>query len=124
MARNRGYWNRYSVFAPAPPVTRSYYSTYVTQPRVDVLRSFVRTLEDRRTFDPMGSFRPAAATSRYARSLDVPEGRKFSPLVGFQAPEKVAVCVRRKIRKEVIIAKGGSGSGKRKRRTWFSSVKC
>jgi len=49
-----------------------------------------------------------------------------SSRVTFQNRSKVAVCIRRKIRKEVIFATGSGGGGRRKkpRRTINSSVGC
>ena len=40
--------------------------------------------------------------------------------IGFRVPSKVAICVRRKTRKEVIFAKGKGGKGTRrpKRNKW------
>lgn len=45
--------------------------------------------------------------------------------VRFAQPSKVAICVRRRIRKEVIFAVGKSGSkAGRRRRSYFSGVSC
>lgn len=88
---------------------------------------------DRRTFHPMGRLRPAPAVYRPARRL-VPARPKsralsFSALsnqVGFAIPRRVEICVRRKERREVILAKrlGRKGARSRKTRNIWSDVKC
>ena len=55
------------------------------------------------------------------RGIQVPVG------VRFESPLKVVTCIRRKIRREVILARGHGGKGKRHRvprRTWRSNVGC
>lgn len=53
-------------------------------------------------------------------------GRTASASVGFRVPARVAVCVRRKVRREVIFAGGFArkGSRARRRRSWLSDVRC
>lgn len=47
------------------------------------------------------------------------------PIMAFQHPKFVAVCVRRKQRREVLLALGLGGGGKRKpRRNNLSNVRC
>lgn len=47
------------------------------------------------------------------------------PKIGFDVPKRVAICVRRKQRREVIIAKklARNGGGAKHRNIW-SDVKC
>lgn len=92
----------------------------------------VRSLEDRRTFHPAGPLRPAVsfprdAARRVAKSSAVMSKRDdISSRVGFAVPERVAVCVRRKQRKEVLHAlrKTGSGVSRVRRRNIWSDVDC
>lgn len=88
-------------------------------------------IEDRRTFSPV-TFRPPA-TVRRPYFLVTPDPRrgfrrssKFSPVVGFDRPEAVLVCVRRHRRREVLFAakKAGRGGMRRPRRGPFSSISC
>lgn len=44
--------------------------------------------------------------------------------VGFQNPDTTAICVRRKIRKEVLIAKRKRGKGGARKMKWYSKVRC
>lgn len=49
--------------------------------------------------------------------------------LAFRDPARVAVCVRRQIRREVLFALSlrrhiGSGRGKRRRRNWASAIRC
>lgn len=45
--------------------------------------------------------------------------------MAFKAPKFVAICVRRKIRREVLLALGRGGGGKRRpRRNAYSNVRC
>lgn len=52
----------------------------------------------------------------------------FGPLkqtVRFAVPKRIALCIRRKVRKEVILATGSGGGRHRKpRRNEFSDVRC
>lgn len=92
----------------------------------------VRSQEDRRRFDPRRSLAPPGALSRAARVLRVASPSQYSTDPGrvpvgitFAAPEKVAICVRRRVRKEVLFAKGRGGGGNRPpRRNYWSDVQC
>lgn len=104
---------------PSPSFFPSYYA------------SVVKALEDRRTFYPDPLFRPAAALPRHAARIIASSsggGNAFYPSsrIAFAAPRGVAVCVRRKERREVIhaIGKAGSRVSRRRRRTWTSEVDC
>lgn len=96
-------------------------------------------IEDRRTYYP-GKIRPAASISkpRYrvvAKDRPLKSSNYRSPfklssgtraVLAFANPKRVLVCVRRKIRKEVLHAFkiAGSGGLKRSRRSQFSSISC
>ena len=96
-------------------------------------------IEDRRVYNPLGSLSPARSISRNTHALVVPNDRVspsrsrsnrsfLSPpsFVGFQAPKKVLVCVRRQRRKEVLHAlkKTGRVGQRRPRFSDYSSIKC
>lgn len=90
-------------------------------------------LEDRRTFHPEGPARPARSPRRPRHRLSVPKKYQYSLKksyvpheVGFQDPQKVLVCVRRKRRREVLHAlrKAGKRGQKRPRRNFYSSISC
>lgn len=110
----------------------------------DPLLSF----EDRRTFHPDPSSRPALLSyasdviqSQVSNRLNkavysFPGVRAFDraqargrAVLAFRDPRRVAICVRRHIRREVLFAidprrKFGSGAGKRRRRNWASAIRC
>lgn len=104
------------------------------------LEDYLRSIEDRRTYHPEGEFRPARDTSarRHRLTLPTPAPTQLMaapapfgfggppPGVAFQTPQKVLVCVRRKIRKEVLHALGHSGKSgqKRPRRSAYSDIHC
>jgi len=87
---------------------------------------------DRRRFHPDGPHRNARAVFRSAHTLEVPDrpidrARKvLSHSVAFQAPLDVAICVRRKVRKEVMHATGKAGrrGQKRPHRNPYSDINC
>lgn len=105
-------------------------------------------MEDRRTWHPAGPARPSMMTwssdvvadraSTFVRNTlyDV-SGRRYvdrarnyvGAALAFRDPSRVALCVRRKIRKEVLFALSphrriGAGRGKHRRRNWASSIRC
>lgn len=109
--------------------------------------SALRSYEDRRTFHPEGSFRPAASFNRPRHRLVVSgypkrdsvvrssrnyRFNKLSSLSGtpahimFERPRKVVMCVRRQMRREVLHAyrKTGRGGQRRPRWNWYSRVRC
>ncbi|WNK13678.1 MAG: hypothetical protein [Microvirus sp.] len=99
-------------------------------PRV---RTAMQLIEDRRVFHPEGRFRAPLSFSLPRRARLVVRNANFDKRVsgktlpvqlGFSLPKRVIHCVRRKVRKEVIIAKGHSGSGSRKRRNYWSDISC
>lgn len=108
--------------------------------RTVIVRRYVPSpvtfIEDRRLFHPLGAFAPARSLDRRSRLIVHPPNVNKSvrrndfrvpSAVGFDVPSRVAVCVRRKQRKEVLHAKRftgrGSGGGKHRRNYW-SDVRC
>lgn len=95
--------------------------------------SALSLLEDRRRFDPLGELSAPRAFFKRPRLVvrNANLRQKFDKFsvpsaVGFDVPKNVAICVRRKERREVIHAKrltrrGGHGA---KRRNWWSDVRC
>lgn len=79
--------------------------------------------EDRRVYHPEGRFRPALASFRpAARIVAVDPVRKnrivpkqTKATLAFADPGKVFVCVRRKVRREVLFASGRGAAPKPKR---------
>lgn len=104
------------------------------------LRDPVATLsevEDRRYYHPEpDDFRPAQSSRRWSvtpKSLPIRRGKRFrgySPgplhVMGFPHPKHVLICVRRKIRDQVLHALGktGKGSGRPERRNENSKIRC
>lgn len=104
----------------------------------------LRPLEDRRTWDPEGFFRPARTfTGRPARvTPNVNKNRRFGPdpfsrlrrfpgmvkdALGFNIPRDVVICARRQIRKQVLHAfrKTGKGKGRKPPKfNYWSKVRC
>lgn len=107
-----------------------------------VVRSPLVEVEDNRYFHPAGPYRPVRSSRRFTvpviasigdssrpRSpFPSDRGRLFgsSPIYAFKAPRGVAVCVRRKSRKEVMHALGFAGgkTSKRRRRNMNSDIRC
>lgn len=129
MARRRGSTppvgpapRRVSWSAP-PPLPR------LSLTALDQARALVRSIEDRRTWHPAGPIRPAGAVSRGSRRIV--QGKSvpgfFPPNnLRFSVPRDVAMCVRRKSRREVMFAKRKTrkGAGASRRRSWFSKIGC
>lgn len=82
---------------------------------------------DRRRYYPnVNLLRPAHAFKREAARLVI--GRSMESPVRFAVPGYVAICIRRKMRREVLHAfkltrKSGKGGGKR-RRNAYSGIRC
>lgn len=106
----------------------------------------LRPLEDRRTWHPLGPKRPARSVQNATHRL-VSRGPGGKPLkskpspkallthptaylshaVGFHKAKSVLICIRRKIRKEVLFALNRTGKGARARkhrRSEYSSIRC
>lgn len=93
----------------------------------------VDLMEDNRVYDPVKLRRYRRTDGRKARVVARGPVTQFQDYagppaaVGFEAPEGVIECVRRKTRREVIFATGHSGGGPRKptsRRTEKSKLEC
>lgn len=112
-------------------------SSRPTLGRLGFSRSVLRTLEDRREFHPERARRPARGFFIPRHRLvilsdpvgdsmrDMSQSVPFS--IGFERPKQVAVCIRRKQRREVIHALGKAGAGvrrRRPRRSEYSDVRC
>lgn len=98
-----------------------------------VVTTLLPVLEDRRQFHPLGPDRPALAWTRSATQL-VPKQRpafrqpsQTKGIISYSDPRQVYVCVRRKIRRQVLFARSGGGAPKfrkRPRRNPQSSISC
>lgn len=102
---------------------------------VDLLRS----IEDRRLFNPEQDFAPARGFSRRDQSevhdpnvnRNKSKPFRYRNLFGptrfaFSSPNKVVLCVRRAKRREVLFAlkKTRSGKGGSRRRNFYTGVSC
>lgn len=112
------------VLSPPPPPP-----LIIPEPPVasKALAPWTRQVEDRRSFHPLGPDRPLRTEgSTPVRSVASPKNQTrvmFKPEYG--NAQQVMLCVRRRIRREVIMAKhGGGASHRRKRRNQFSDIGC
>lgn len=111
---------------------------YSPVPYSPLPKSVLRDIEDRRTWHPSGSMRPARSFSQSQHRLTTPNVNRRKSMqhklhtpyvtqaISFDVPEKVAICVRRKMREEVLHAlkKTGKRGQKRPRFTWYSKIAC
>jgi len=94
-------------------------------------------IEDRRTYHPLGSDRPALYSVAPLRVKDRQPSRRqrqagFRPnsqtkgVIAFAEPDQVVLCVRRKERREVLFAKKKTrrGPGGPRRRNWTTFISC
>lgn len=130
---------RYDYARPPTVIQR-----YIVREAAKAQRAVVRSLEDRRLWNPEPYRSPVPASlTRAARRLVVmprvtrgalPRGSQAALIapqftigagVGFAQPKKVALCARRHSRREVLFAKGVGGTKVRrgKRNAW-SDVQC
>lgn len=94
---------------------------------------------DDRYFHPEKAIRPARTVSGSpARVVPLPprstpkrpSGASLAPFRGsltslsFAVPKRVLVCIRRKARREVILATGYGGANRSGRRSTFSHIRC
>lgn len=100
-------------------------------PTLSAISDLLTLMEDRRLFHPERAFRPALSFPRAAARLVPGAVASSSPRsflasgVRFADPRRVAICVRRKTRREVIMASGrGGGFHRRPRRNFYSDVEC
>lgn len=106
----------------------------LTLPRPVVPASFndLRDAQDWRRYDPepvtSRSAKTTVGTNARIRASGSARGKMSVPKsLGFVAPQKVVVCVRRKTRKEVLHALGYTGRGRgggKKRFNHYSKVHC
>lgn len=111
------------------------------KPYVPIIPSLPKPLtllEDRRAWHPEtkqirnpGALQRSNTTLRIREDAGTAKAKTRSgPLprtVGFEQPKGVAICVRRKVRREVLFAKNRSRKGAaaaHRRRTEWSDVKC
>lgn len=99
-------------------------------PRLSDLTPILPQIEDRRAYNPTRSTARPGSVSRDAARLTLRQSRVKSaqtkaPL-SFANPDKVALCARRSIRREVLHAKriAGRSGLKRPRRNYWSSISC
>lgn len=90
-------------------------------------------MEDRRTFHPLRDLRPVASFVKSAarvvakQRVNFPQPSQTKAILAFADPRRVLVCLRRRIRREVLHAKRVAGSGKpmrKPRRNSLSSISC
>lgn len=128
--------------SPAPSVAPGRLIAPYRPPPLTVIRPRVslQIIEDRRRFHPLGKLAPAATYSRRdqrrivekVRAVTKQAVRTRAPVFpasdfGFAVPDKVAVCVRRKQRREALFAKRKTGRGARaqtRRRGPFTEIHC
>lgn len=145
MARSKNK-NKKTTYSSMPSAKPLAFARPVSLPRLNRLPSVtLNTFEDRRTFHPEPYTRVAFALPRSAsqlvaghhRNVNVNKsshpGKASYPValsvpsrIAFKVPERVALCVRRSRRKEVLFALGrtGKGSHSPKRRNKWSSIGC
>lgn len=93
-------------------------------------RELMGQTEDRRRWHPEGPRRPAASFSKPRHRLKALAPKRpvlgVPNAIGFANPTNVLVCVRRKIRKEVMhaLGKAGRGGQRRPKFNFFSKVRC
>lgn len=100
--------------------------------------NYLSLFEDRRTWHPEGTYRPARSFNRSSHLLTLApaltrrprRSRPFKQLpshtVAFDQPQNVLICVRRERRRRVLFAKKKTGYGRRRRPTfgWYSKISC
>jgi len=133
---NYGYGYEYGppkppVFNPTPTAPGRFFTEAEKSTLGPIRRALVQQVEDRRRLylDTL-----KAAQVAHARGLTTVAAQLFensermiyaAPRLGFNIPAQVPVCVRRKSRREVILAKGkGGGKHKKPTRNQWSDVKC
>lgn len=89
----------------------------------------VRSIEDRRLYRPDRTVRPPAATIIGASRVTATRNKSNLTGLRFLRPNHVALCARRKIRRQVIHAlriagKKGTGKGRHRRTNFWSDISC
>lgn len=100
----------------------------------ELQRRLVLLSEDRRQYDPVGDYRWPRGLSRLASTVKLKRSNVYNgasnrlqrDVFRFAVPEKVAICVRRKMRREVLFAERQihSGAGARRARNYYTDVSC
>lgn len=104
--------------------------------RPTVIPDLLSLIEDRRTFNPAEYY--PKGTSKLSSEIGIAPVKRsgvkrgknvaFQPdIFRFKMPEKVALCVRRKSRREVLFALRKTGKGSRmvkRRRNRYSEISC
>lgn len=106
--------------------------------------SYLSQFEDRRKWHPEGAYAPAKSFNRSKHTLiEIGTSKRtsgsrnrssrynisptsFVSKIGFQYPKKVLICVRRKMRKQVLHAlkKTGKKGQRRPKFNWYSKIRC
>jgi hypothetical protein len=83
-------------------------------------------LDDRRQWHPERWGRPVVGLRRAATRLVVGKSpKRLPPTLAFMDPRRVVVCIRRKMRREVLHALGkGGGGNRRPTRKPTSEIQC
>lgn len=88
-------------------------------------RSVLSEYSDRRLYDPTRSVRAPFSFRRSDVRLVDKRPLWSATQLSFAVPKRVAICIRRKDRREVLFAKGvGGGRVRKPRRNAWSSIKC
>lgn len=141
MARRRKHHTTHRRDVPTVANRHDLSWSVVDQPPMRRFSPLVRSqpdpvVEDHRTWHPAPVRTPRLRSSRPAKvQLAKPKrplahsakGRFFGPTVplAFKTPTYVNECVRRKQRREVLLAKGkGGGRHRPPRRNWLSNIRC
>lgn len=95
----------------------------ITNPFSRSPSSYLSDLEDRRRFHP-APYVPARTLDSSNHRLRASYSSPWA--VAFQQPRRVLVCVRRKMRRQVMFAKGGAGRKRMRKPRYseFSNVRC
>ena len=126
MARRNS--NRSSVYASAI-TNRRLLDTVINHYRIPFSRPFIAPITDRRTFHPAPTFRPVRVSGAPGHRLKVPHPFKRQLPFGlaFEAPRSIAICQRRRARRQVLHAFRLTGKGARARvrkRDQWSDISC
>lgn len=145
MAKKRNRRAKRDANAVANPLTPPSLTTLLSplsplKPIRHVTPKRLTLIEDRRSWHPQGASAPAKSVHKSRHRLALKPGAsvqgvrstpaRTAPMpagIHFQAPKKVLICIRRKMRKQVLFAlrKTGKGAKARKhRRSFYSSVRC
>lgn len=126
-------WDRDDAWSPVRSRMESFQNWETTKRATDRAKRSrnLRLVEDRRRFHPEGRRRPARAFNRWAPRIITPGwaalgGAAVTAKLAFAEPSSVAICVRRKQRREVLLARGHGGKKgqRRPKRNWYSNIRC